>query len=641
MRNSFLYLTLVLIASSAWAKTVPATHESLENLMVDTRDSFFKSSSRIKYLQHTQTKMQQKLARELKTTPDKLTRAFVEDQGRMNLLWAPGWIELQTEFYTTLHQETLHQRWLSKTKNKKVSAYGKNLADSMIYHLGKYSGVKEGRLYNRWNDISLTKEGKKKNYRIPYFIFGTNTTSLLAMDAHTPYEQLFPKEAQATLGNPSLSTFLKNAGSEDREDNQLLAEKIQLNHRIYIRAVANAAKTIASVHYLTGEFSLTQTESKVAAFIEGFCDGCGPKEKKDYIASAMTYVKKTKGTLSQEYSGSKQVVESFCFGLRNNLYIFDEPVKKEPIYPGYKEVYVAVQDNTRVDQSHLRTQMLMIKLEAIRKTIQEHDLGVLFLTSSLTVLTSDQQPRGTVLGCRPETLSQDMSAVKRAITEARNNVEKYISIINQKIKGSTLSLKKAQETLEYFTQTNISATSEAVMTFPQGIGHTIDSVLELDRDVRRRKRIDKVVAWGGTIIGVGLTITGIGAPEGVALLLTVAAMTKGAISGAYNLYRSQQEKEFHKEMMNAKRGLGNNFYLDGNMATHYNEYRSLRIAYILDFAGAILSFAKIHKMALSKTGGDISKSHTLLQKCMKTLKDTGKDVIEGELAEVVLNAAVH
>jgi hypothetical protein len=159
--------------------------------------------------------------------------------------------------------------------------------------------------------------------------------------------------------------------------------------------------------------------------------------------------------------------------------------------------------------------------------------------------------------------------------------------------------------------------------------------------VKRRKRIDKAVAWGGTIVGVALTISGIGAPEGVALLLTVAAMTKGAISGAYNLYRSQQEKEFHKEMMNAKRGLGNNFYLDGNMATHYNEYRSLRVAYILDFAGAILSFAKIHKMALSKNGGNLTKTHSFLQKCMKTLKDTGKDVVEGELAEVVLNAAVH
>ena len=92
----------------------------MENLMVDIRDPYFHSSDRKKYLQHVQTKMQQKLAQEMNVTTDKLSQSFVQDQKKMNLLWAPGWIELQTEFYTTLHQEVFYQRWQTKTKDKKI-----------------------------------------------------------------------------------------------------------------------------------------------------------------------------------------------------------------------------------------------------------------------------------------------------------------------------------------------------------------------------------------------------------------------------------------------------------------------------------------------------------------------------------------
>ncbi len=642
MRLHLIYLGLAFLSLSTWGKTVPATYNSLENLMVDTRDPYFQSSDRKKYLQHVQTQMQQKLAQEMNVVPEKLTESFVEDQKKMNLLWAPGWIELQTEFYTTLHQEIFYQRWQTKTKDKKISEYGKNIFDAMLIQLGKYSGVKEGRLYNRWNDISVTKNGKTTNYRVPFFIFAKDTSSLLKIDAHTGYEYLFPKENQASLGNPSLATFLKTSENKSREKNQELAEKIQLNHRIYIRAVANAAKTVASVHYLTGEFSLEQTESKVSSFLEGTCDGCSSKEKEDYKSSAIAYIKSTKKTFVKNYLGGKDVVNSFCTDLKNNFYIFDEPEKKIPVDPySGREVYVAVQDNTRVDMSHIYAQMAMQKIQAISKTIQEHDLGVLFLTNSLTILTSDHRPLGTTLGCQPETLERDARALRRAINEATDNVEKYISHINQRLSDSTLTLKKANETLEYFTQTNVSATSEAMMTFPQGIGHALDSVLSLDGDARRRKSIDKMVTWGGTIIGVALTVSGIGAPEGVALLLTVAAMTKGVVSGTYYLYRAQQEKAFYRELSYARRGLGNNFYLDENMARHYNDFRNLRINYIMDFAGAIFSFAKIHKIALTQTGGSVAKANSLVQKCMKTLTASGKDIAEGQLTQAILEAAIH
>ncbi len=641
MQRAFIYVFLILTTMQSWAKTVPATYESMENLMVDIRDPFFESVLRKKYLQLVQTQMQQKIAQELKTTPDQLKNFFIADPKRLDLLWAPGWIELQTEFYTTLHQETFKERWLTKTKEKKVTDYGKNITEAMLFHLKKYSGVKEGLLYNRWNEVTSTKQGKKATFRIPFFAFTKDTKSLLALDAHTPYEKILAKEKSSTPGNPSLSTFLRGAGEKTREQYQLLAEKIQLNHRIYIRAVANGAKTIASVHYLTGEHTLTQTESKVSAFIEGFCDGCSRKEKEDYKSSAISYVIKTKKTFNNKYGSGKDVVNSFCTDLKNNLYQFDPPEEKTPTISGYRDVYIAVQDNTRVDRSHIYAQMQMIKIEAIRKTIQEHDLGVLFLTNALTRLSEKREPFATYLDCTPESLPRDMASFNRAITEATHNVEKYIANINQKIKDSTTSLKMANETLEYFTQTNVAATAEAIMTFPQGIGHTVDSILELDHDVKRRKRIDKIVTWGGTIIGVALTVSGIGAPEGVALLLTLGAMAKGAISGSYYLYRAQQEKEFYNELMKSKIGLGNNFYLGQNLQQHYTNYRYLRLNYIVDFAGAFLSFAQLNKMALIKTSGNVPQAHSLIERCMRILKASGEDVVQGQVVEAVINTAIH
>ena len=176
------------------------------------------------------------------------------------------------------------------------------------------------------------------------------------------------------------------------------------------------------------------------------------------------------------------------------------------------------------------------------------------------------------------------------------------------------------------------------MTFPLGINHVVDSMYQLDRDVKRRKRIDKAVAWGGTIIGVALTVSGIGAPEGVALLLAVGAMAKGVIAGSYHLYRSQEERAFYRELVSAKVGLGNNFYLGENLQKHYSDYRNLRISYIMDFAGAILSFAHIHKMALTRTSGNVPKAHSLIRKCMDTLKASGQDIAQDQLAETILTS---
>ena len=638
MKSLIIPSLLMLASSISWGKAPPPNHASLTSLMQEVRDPYFDSAKRKEYLQFTQTHMQSILAKELGTTPTHLSKKFVENKAHMDKLWEPNWIQLQTEFYATLHQEILFQRWSTRTKNKKVTDYGKNIHQAMILHLGKYSGVKEGRLYSRWNTLSTNKAGKVTDHRIPYFIFAPDTNGLLALDAHTHYADILPKDKEETLGNPSLNTLIKESGKKSADDLQELAEVIQLNHRIYVRAVANSAKTVASVSYLTGEYTLAQTESKVASFVDSFCEGCSKKEKGDYKLAALNYVKATKKELLQNYN-PKLIVQTFCTELKSNGYTFPEKpdLTKKPL-DIYERPTVAI-DNTRVDMSKIRGQIALARLSALRKTVAEHDLGVLFLTNALSNMSSREDVSGTWLGCKPESESSDIFRVRAAVGEARAKVEEYITLINTKIKNSPLTVKAATETLEYFTQTNVSATSEAVMTFPQGINLVIDSVLSLDGDVKRRKRVDTAVAWGGTIIGVGLAITGIGAPEGAAVLIAVASMTKGAIWGSYYMYRSQQEKAFYKEISAAKSGLGNNFYLDTNLSQHYDDYRKMRLNYITEFGQAAVQFVKIHQMALVQTSGSVPQAHGLLKKTFQKARVASEEVGQDQIAQILVSVS--
>lgn len=624
-------------AESAASKIKPHDQNSLKEITLDVRDSHYDSAKRRQYLQFVQTKMSEKLARDLKLKTQDLNGYFMGNNEAMKLLWTSPWIELQTEFYVTLHLEALNEKWKVMSQKRKFTDYGKNIADSMIVHLGNYVPTKEGQTYNRWQNISVAKEAKSQSMRLPFFLMSPKVQDLVRIDAHAAYESLFPKVENESSLNPGLNTFLRNTREKDREDLQELAEVVQLNHRIYLRAVANAAKTVASVYYLTGEYSLPQTQKKVSAFIDQYCEGCSSKDRDDYEASAMTFIQNRKKEM-RPYNSGKDVVSSFCSDLEANGYRWMEEEQKPKIDPKY-EVYTAVRDNTYVDMSHIRAQMLAFRLSALRKAVYNHDLGVLFLTNSLSLMNkANTEVFGTVLGCKPETLTADASRVKGAIEEARQNVEVYLKRVNEKLRGSTFSMKYASEALEYLVQTNVSATAEAVMTFPQGMNHVMNAVLELDKDVKRRKRIDKAVAWGGTVIGVALVVTGIGAPEGVAVLLTVASMTKGAISGVYHLARAQQEKKFYKELSVARRGLGTSFYLDGNLSQHYSDFRDLRTQYLVDFAGAIYSFGKLHYVAVTKTSGDVVKAHGLIKGTMQKCKEVGKDMSQDEIMSAIVGA---
>lgn len=618
------------------------THDqnSLREIILDVRDSHYESAKRRQYLQFVQTKMSEKLAKDLKLKPKELNGHVMGNAEAMKLLRTSPWIDLQTEFYVTLHQEALNEKWNVMKEKRKFTDYGKNLMDSMMVHLGNYVPTNEGHSYGRWQNISVAKNGKTQNMRLPFFLMSPKVQDLIRIDAHTGYESLFPKVENESSLNPSLNTFLKNTRVKEREDLQELAEVVQLNRRIYLRAVANAAKTVASVYYLTGEYSLTQTQTKVRNFIDKYCEGCSRKDRDDYEAAAMTFVQNRKKEM-RIYKSGKDVVSSFCMDLESNGYSWFAEEQKPKLDPKY-EVQTVARDNTYVDMSRVRAQMHSMRLSALRKAVYSHDLGVLFLTNKLSMMNkTNTEVYGTTLGCKPETLAADASRVKGAIEEARQNVEVYLKRVNEKLRGSIFSMKYASEALEYLAQTNVSATSEAVMTFPQGMIHVMNAVLELDKDVKRRKRMDKAVAWGGTVIGVALVVSGIGAPEGVAILLTVASMTKGAISGFYHLARSQQEKKFYKELSVAKVGLGTTFYLDGNLSQHYSEYRDLRTQYLVDFAGAIYSFGKIHTAAISKVGGDVRKAHGLIRGTMQKCKEVGKDMGQDEIMEAFIGTVAR
>lgn len=634
-------LAIIPLSMSAFAGPKVPTHVSIQEVLKESRDSFFAGGKRRYYLTWAHNQMKAKLAKELNTTVDNLPLIFAQKPETMNHLYSDQWWNLQAEFYVSLHQEALSEKWKKMSAARKFTDYGKNIAESMLIHFGSYSPVKEGMSYTRWQNMTTTKNGKKETYRLPFFLFASTPEQLIQIDAHAPYEALFPKSGHESSMNPSLQTFISNVGSKERAEYQDLAEKVQLNHRIYIRAVANSAKTVASVHYLTGEFSWDQTKAKVEGFVRNYCEGCSSKERSEFLNSAMIYVKNKKKELSQEYKGAVDIVTSFCSDLKANGYDWtpaplDEAKPKDEIYR--RDMNMAVQDNTRVvTNRNAQMDIYMYRMAAIQKSINEHDLGVLFVTDSLSRLSKTGAVTGTHLACLPGLQGRDAQHVRAAIREATSNVETYIKEINGKVRGSTFSKSAAKNTLEYFTQTNVAATAEAIATFPQGMNHALAMVLSLDKDAKRRSRWDKTVSWGGAIIGIALVISGIGAPEGVAVLLAVGAMTKSLITGAYNFARAQQEKEFHRMLNVSRKALGQHFYLEDNLSQHYNDFRELRINYIIDFAGAALSFVRIHRLALGKYT-TVPKAHGAIRKTLQKCKEAGKEVGQDQLAAAILQA---
>ena len=610
---ALLFLFIPLVGQAA-----PVT-ESLTDLMKISRDPSIPSETRRAYLDFARKKMKRELSREFAVNETELNLAFVRDPLKAQRLIQSPWNDLQTEFYTTLHQESFTARWNDLQRLVKFSDYGKSIYSTMIGHWGDFSPVDEGRFYLRWNPVGIKSSTRTVNVNLPFFLMAESTPELLKVETYIPFADLLGKDFFA------FSQKTTNLAPRERQE---LAEKFVLNKRIASRVVANGAKTIASLYFLSGHLPAAETESKVRSYITKYCINCSEAEKNDFTKSAMLYVK----TLGHMKSPSlKALVGNFCSDLRKNNYQWNanglKPVPVEVLY-----------DQTKLLEYYLYSQVKKKNREAIAKTVLSQDLGILFLTNAINVLDKAQEPVGTKLGCIPGTESLDIGHVTHAIEEASANVKAYISAVNKEINSGEFTLKKVTTTLNYFVQTNQAATVEAMASFPQGIGHVLKSLAELDQNISRRAKWDKITTWGGTIIGVGLIVSGFFAPEGVAVLISSVGIMKGVAGGSYFLVRAQQEKKFYKEMSLAWRG--SNGLSHDLLVQHYQNYKSMKVRYIKEFSGSALEFAKLNYTALKVTKGDPEKSQRLMKKAIDYAKDQGKDQAFDQIQEWIIQFAV-
>jgi hypothetical protein len=332
---------------------------------------------------------------------------------------------------------------------------------------------------------------------------------------------------------------------------------------------------------------------------------------------AMNYLQNV-GKAPSRY-GVKNLTEELCLILKDQGYHWDvERLKPTPL-------------DILLDKTKLFNYFVVNKLKdknrsALAKVILEHDFGILFLTGSINLLDKEQVPVGTKLVCRSETSSKDQEHVLSAIQEAQSNVEAYVDRVNKLLSSDIHSIHTSSQIIEYFVQTNQSATAEAMVTFPQGIGWILKSIAKLEQNTAHRKKMDKVILWGGTIIGIGLTITGFAAPEGVAILASTAGVIKGLSSGTYFATRASQEKTFAKEMRLAKDG--NAVFSEENLKFHFKNYKRMKVSYMKEFACSATGFFKLHDLALKQTSGNISKAHSLLKKVFNAAAETKSQALE-------------
>jgi hypothetical protein len=598
----YLLLAVLFVTIEANAGNDFNSFSSLTDLLHTIRDPVFSSKLRIEALEISRKKMVQEIIKETGVqSKNELNLSFVKNPAQSALMFKEPWYDVQTEFYSTIHKESFYQRWVELQKLVHFTEYGIGLYQSMMSHWGYYSPVNEGRFYARWSKISIKSGQRTRQFNLPFFLMSEDINDLIRLENHEPYSDL--------LGSEELKIFLNKTSPLTNIKRQELAEKTVLNHRIYLRTLANAAKTIGSLNYLTGVSSRKVTEDKIRIFIDKFCMDCSPKEKNEYRIAALNYIERQK-KLIQLYTPSS-LVTNFCRGLLANNYHWNvNKFKPTPL-----EILT---DHTALVNYYVVHKLKEKNREAIAKTILSQDLGILFLTNSINILDKNNEPVGTRLYCNPKNVKADNMLILSAIEEAQKNVEGYITRVNKKLLSSKFNLQQTNSTLEYFVQTNQAASIEAASSFPQGIGWILKSIAELDQDISLRKKTDAFVSWGGAIVGIGLTITGVGAPEGVAILISSIGVVKGLATGTYFYMRSDYEKEFSNEIRLAKHGSG--IVNEENLKYHFNNYKKLKMTYIKDFGASAASFITIHRFALQTTGGDVAKSHTILGKAIEAFK---------------------
>lgn len=613
-------LSLLILSFSTLAAE-KVTFESLTDLSEAIRDPVFTSKQRKEYLEFTRKMMVKKLAEELAVQESDLNSTFLKTPSKSAVLMGDPWFDLQTQFYITLHQENFNERWNDLQKFVKFTDYGTNIYKAMMGHLASYSPISEGRYYQRWHQVNIVRDGKKRKYNIPYFLLSRNVNDLISMEAHTPFEELIPKN--------EFAAFTRNIKNFTRVQAQELAEKHEFNKRIFLRALANASKTIATLNYLSGAVSREETEKKVTRFLDRHCVICSEKEKKDNLTGAMNYVD------YMQKDGVKpnltEVTKGFCNSLVKNKYHWNV----DELKPLPRDLLL---DQTKFADYYVVHKLKKKNKEAIANTILSEDMGILFVTSALTVLDKRQDPIAMRLRCEPSSRAHDNRLVVAATLEAQKNIETYVNTVIEKINTAKYNIVETDKLLEFFVQTNPSATIEATSFFPQGIGWTLKTIAILDKDVNRRAKIDNIVEWGGLIVGMAITFTGIGAPEGLAMVFASASLLRGASTGTYFLVRSKQEKAFMKHLKEARNGT--NGVMNESFEFHFNQYKSNKVQFIKEFGQTAFSFGTLYRKALKNTGGDIEKTNRVMKKALITLKLTTKEESFEAIQELIIGLAI-
>jgi hypothetical protein len=596
-------------------------HVSLRDLMREIRDSEFLSVERKESLEFTRHRMQELLASELNVKTSELNLTLVRNPARQEVLTTLPWRELVTEYYTTLHLEALHHRWNALGPLVNISDYGKNIKNSLLAQWGNFSAVEEGRYYQRSHSLNIKTPGRNFPVKIPYFLMSEKNDVLLNNEGRVPYQE---------LSGIDLTDFERNTKKLTPIQKQEVAERKILNRRIVSRAVANGAKTIVSLYNLTGLMNKERTTEKLTLFVDNYCTYCSTEEKRDMIKSAFAYADSIAPTLNGR--SVSDISKNFCGSLRQNNYKWNiDSLRPHPIE--------MLQDKSRMADYYLFHRLNKINKAAIAKTILQQDFGILFITNAINIIDKKNgEPVGTNLGCVKETSSQDQVYVRIAIEEAYKNILKYSDVVKKQITEEKEDLPSLISTLDYLVQTNQSATAQALAAFPQGTGYVLKSIVDLDQKIERRKKRDKVVTWGGTIVGMGLVLTGVFAPKGVAIYVSLAWVIKGMSHSSYYFVRSQQERLYFEQMLLSYKSNGK--LSEENLRHHYKEHRALKIKFIKELGSTLIDFYGLQSEALKLKNGDVKKAHALMTKVFGTAKRAGKNFSKEKIKDMIIDLAM-
>jgi hypothetical protein len=192
--------------------------QSLTDLSFVIRDPIFPTEKRREYLEFTRKLMIQELSSQMGVKERDLQLFFFNNPTKNQLLLTDPWIDLQSEFYLTIHQENFLARWRDVQKNVKLTDFGTSIANSMMGHLASFTPREEGRYYQRSHKVSYSLDKKIRSFQIPYFLLSENISDLISFEAHIPYEELIKEEY--------LPFFIEKTPKAGRLQRQELAEKM-------------------------------------------------------------------------------------------------------------------------------------------------------------------------------------------------------------------------------------------------------------------------------------------------------------------------------------------------------------------------------------------------------------------------------